>query len=253
MSNFGVLAILRATELKALTASRNQLAAAWAEERLLLALETIPPDSDGVRRVGMRLLADQAGLPYNVARRARDRLIAAGLIKYEAAHGPGSQSRWAILLDLEKSPPKVGSLLPVDNSDERAHHIEGKSPPESPDQGEREHCSKDSALKKSARARERDRRGPSPAQEPDVKEIIEAIRIRTGKTVTEDQARAVAAQIITRAKSRDGLHDLTRYVITAIQREPDPRNFLPTPGPPRFAELCPRCRMGKHSRQDCPV
>jgi hypothetical protein len=74
--------------------------------RLLTALATITADSDGWRHAGVSLLADYAQLSQPTARRARDELLTAGLIKYEkTGQGRGTVCRWQLLV-AERQPGK---------------------------------------------------------------------------------------------------------------------------------------------------
>ena len=72
MTNYGTLAIL--------ARQSKQGPGSEADLRLLLALETITPDSDGGRCASFALVADLAGLGYSRARRALARLIAEGAV-----------------------------------------------------------------------------------------------------------------------------------------------------------------------------
>lgn len=101
MTNFGTLAILaldRKRHSKVLTPDEADL-------RLLLALETFPPDGSGQRSAGMKEVARQAGVPYGTARRARDRMVAAGLLACESGNGSGrgkgTYTRWRFLFPLK--------------------------------------------------------------------------------------------------------------------------------------------------------
>ena len=90
MTNFGIRAIL------ALPLSGPGADAEW---RLLAIVETFPPEANGDRFAGLALVAEQAGLPYISARRARDRLVARGLISF--AHGQrGRGATWRLLFPI---------------------------------------------------------------------------------------------------------------------------------------------------------
>ena len=67
--------------------------------RLLTALETITPDADGWRSVGMTLLGEYAGLSQPHLRRARRELAEAGLIEYRTEGATrGMKMWWRILI-----------------------------------------------------------------------------------------------------------------------------------------------------------
>jgi predicted RNA binding protein YcfA (HicA-like mRNA interferase family) len=60
--------------------------------------------------------------------------------------------------------------------------------------------------------------------------VIDALRARTGKTVTAEHARLVTRQLL------DGrpVRNRAAYVRSAIDRDPTPERFLPTTTPPPF-------------------
>jgi len=93
VTNYGALAILAVLPEKALA----------SDLRLLIALETVSVNQQGERSIGMRLLADIAGVPYRTARRSRDRLVSAGLISCAQGNGRGQFSTWRILFPLKVS------------------------------------------------------------------------------------------------------------------------------------------------------
>lgn len=64
--------------------------------RLMLALETVTPGSDGWREVGADLLARIANLSPNTAARARDELIKAARIEYKPGSGRGRVSAYRL-------------------------------------------------------------------------------------------------------------------------------------------------------------
>ena len=86
----------------------------------------------------------------------------------------------------------------------------------------------DQIIDQSARAREADPPVDNPDSMTDM--IISEIENRTQVKITRDHAQLVALQIIGRASSPPD-HPIP-YVRTAIRREDDPRNFLPTYTPP---------------------
>lgn len=86
MTNFGTRAILAA--LPEATPTRRL--------RFLLALETFTRSPDGWRAAGTELLAERAGLSQRTARRARNDLVAAGVIDYRRGEGRGHASAYRI-------------------------------------------------------------------------------------------------------------------------------------------------------------
>jgi hypothetical protein len=84
MTNFGELAILALPGLP-----ERQL-------RVLLVLETVSPDEDGWRSIGLDLLARQAGRSAHTVVKARDELAAAGLIEYRPGTGPNHPSLYRL-------------------------------------------------------------------------------------------------------------------------------------------------------------
>jgi hypothetical protein len=57
--------------------------------------------------------------------------------------------------------------------------------------------------------------------------IQQAIKERTGRVITEGQANAIAAQII----GSETVRNPVAYVTAAINRDPNPRRFLPAHHP----------------------
>jgi hypothetical protein len=93
VTNFGALAIL-AIPGKVLD----------SDLRLMIALETVTPDEHGDRKVGMRLLAEKARLPYGTARDALARLAASGRVTCTPGSGRGQFSTFRFTVSL--TPPE---------------------------------------------------------------------------------------------------------------------------------------------------
>jgi hypothetical protein len=94
VTNYGALSILQLP--------RKAGPGEAAELRLLIALETIHANGTGDRQASLGLVARLAGLPYITARRATDRLIAAGTIDHKRGErGRGGTWRFLVPLDYE--------------------------------------------------------------------------------------------------------------------------------------------------------
>src|SRR5262249_36770804 len=104
VTNYGALAIL-AIPGKVLD----------SDLRLMIALETVTPDAHGDRKIGMKLLAQMASLPYGTARDARTRLVAAGWVIHKPGCGRGQFSTFRITLSLkvpDYGPTPSGEKVP---------------------------------------------------------------------------------------------------------------------------------------------
>lgn len=62
---------------------------------------------------------------------------------------------------------------------------------------------------------------------------VEALAERTGTHVEDDHALLVIRQLL---RGRPGIRSPARYVRAAIERDPAPTRFLPTPTPPRYSD-----------------
>lgn len=69
-----------------------------------------------------------------------------------------------------------------------------------------------------------------PARE-EINAVRKALHDQTGKLVDTDWAERVIRELL---KDRPGIRNRQAYLVTAIQRDKDPRRFLPTPQPPRY-------------------
>jgi hypothetical protein len=70
-----------------------------------------------------------------------------------------------------------------------------------------------------------------PRATPERAAVVDALRARTGREIDGRQADAVITQLI---GDRDDIRNPVAYLRSAINRDPDPGRFLPTPIPPRF-------------------
>jgi hypothetical protein len=75
-------------------------------------------------------------------------------------------------------------------------------------------------------------RPPQAAAAPLIQSVIDGLRDRTGKTVTEREAEQIAQRIVDGAK--EPVRDPELYVPRAIQRDPNPGRWLPAPSPPQY-------------------
>jgi hypothetical protein len=92
VTNYGALAIMRAIPHHGSPGSE-------AELRLALALETFHADDAGNRRATIRQLSERAGMTEITTRRARDRLVAAGVVIHKRGHARGT-GVWRLLISL---------------------------------------------------------------------------------------------------------------------------------------------------------
>jgi hypothetical protein len=149
--------------------------------RVLIALATVTPETDGWRSIGAKLLAEIASLHQDTVKKAQPELVKAGLLDYEPGNGKGHYSRYRLNLPsaedskggVDSSPPlpekgRVSSSPPlsvekgrVDSSPPSA--VKGGSAPlerggrpsdkggdgQLADLHERDHCPKDSVLGRS--------------------------------------------------------------------------------------------------------
>jgi len=132
VTNFGALSIL--------ALPRKPGPGEAAELRLLIALETINANGLGERRASISLVAELAGLPYHTARRARDRLVSAGVIAHERGHR-GHGGAWRFKVELapalsgreseQSATARVGAIPgdePTSAHPERARLNHGSAP-----------------------------------------------------------------------------------------------------------------------------
>jgi hypothetical protein len=71
------------------------------------------------------------------------------------------------------------------------------------------------------------------ARANEIAAVIRALQDRTGRTIDEHHAGLVVNQLLD--GRRDEIRTTTvRYLTAAIAQDPNPRRFLPTPGPPRY-------------------
>jgi hypothetical protein len=81
------------------------------QRAFLIGLETITRDKDSWRETGLDVLAWCAGLSETTATRARDQLVASGLVEYRRGEGRGHVSAYRLAPQVDDdrtSPPKKG-------------------------------------------------------------------------------------------------------------------------------------------------
>lgn len=61
--------------------------------------------------------------------------------------------------------------------------------------------------------------------------VIDAVRERTGRTIPDDHADRVVAQLLA---GRSDIRYRAAYLRSAVHRDPNPDRFVPTPIPPRY-------------------
>lgn len=89
--------------------------------------------------------------------------------------------------------------------------------------------------------------GSSGSSAGQIDAIIKAIHEKTGKTISEDWAERIRAQIL---GARDNVRHPEAYLRRVILAAPS-ETYLPTPGPAAAAASCTRCHQA-HATEDCP-
>jgi hypothetical protein len=205
VTNFGARAIL-ALDRKRRT---KVLSPDEADLRLLLALETFSVDGNGRRSVGMKLLAESAGVPYATARRARDRLIAEGVISCEAGSGRGNLTTWRFLIPL-----KVPSQSEHLSETERC----SPAPDMSPDASEKVLTSSGKGAHQNPSASDNANTGLETSGNKDDARAAAVAAVAGKYAWPLDHAQRVVTAVIARAKKP--VTKPERYVMSSIQREP---------------------------------
>lgn len=180
-------------------------------------------DPDGTSaRPGLTELADACSMPYSTVKAHLKALRDAGWLD-RTVRG-SSLGRRAMADEHHLTVPIHSSLVSPDRG-EHSSLVSGTQLTSEPEQGSlvSPHQIRDQTKTKQIRV------GSPPTDIADGV-VIAALRERTGKTITPEHARAVARQILA------GRHVRNRgaYVRSAIDRDPNPERFLPTPGPPPY-------------------
>lgn len=220
VSNFGVLAIMEALPPKA----------PGRHLRLLVVLETVTPDRDGWRRIGVDLLAEQMKVSQDTAKLARNELIDAKLLEYEPGRGAGHFTRWRFLFPADngggQSPPFTGDEKGGDPARKRGESRPKKGGSRNAvTSGNANHALKDSALKDSALGSAADA-APSPGRDlalvepgitPDM--VVDAYKIGTEEAGLPAPPPVSLRKVRQSAERLLGDHNVDPVYLLAVARQ----------------------------------
>jgi DNA-binding MarR family transcriptional regulator len=211
-----------------------------AGERLLLVvLAEQARDTTRIALPGEDVMAHRTGMTDRTVRRALARLCDAGVIE-RVALGTDRAGRPVFARRGRRAEFRIAHLSGKADVSDRLPEHERRTPESAfPEEKggrlgpERRTPRTGKADMQSVRPSVSPVSNPSSAREsPDHRHVvIDALHERTGKTITEDHAAAVARQILAGATVRSTPE---RYLRGVIERDPDPHRFLPTPTPPRY-------------------
>jgi len=205
-------------------AMKQQVDGPAVKAALLVIAEHANPD--GLCWPSVSKLAEEACTDPRSMRRFLTRLRDAGLLDIEASTGRLNRYR------LRMETPDTQSGVTEDSQSGVAPRTDSPPTPDSQSphpgptvRGPRTHS------QPNHQEPSRNRQIPARESEAARSAAIATILERTGKTISEEHASLVVRQL---TEGRAGIRSLKRYVVSAIERDPDPRRFLPTPMPPRF-------------------